>query len=162
MARSDSIPPVSICVLTYGDYAALAERCLESIRRCCERSLYRLIFGANAVGQETRQYLKERLEAGDVDRLHLSDVNLNKCPMMRRMFVDVDTEFIWWFDDDSYVVGPEALPRRLMIARAAPTTVAWGHKFFFSRESDFNLGLDAVALVKRAPWYRGRPPASWE
>jgi len=155
-------PPVTICVLTYGDHVPLARRCVESIRFHCARSLYRLVVGANAVGDETWAYLRDRAAAGDIDRLCVSPANLNKNPMMRRMLEGVDTELVWWFDDDSYVTGPEALPRRLEIARAAPpSTVGWGHKYFFSHEDDFNLGLDAVEMVRRAPWYRGRPPPSW-
>lgn len=29
--------------------------------------------------------------------------------MMRLMFERVDTEFIWWFDDDSYITSSSAL-----------------------------------------------------
>jgi hypothetical protein len=36
-----------------------------------------------------------------IDQLIQSPVNLNQCPMMRRMFAKVETEYIWWFDDDS-------------------------------------------------------------
>src|SRR5437879_963674 len=50
---------VSICVLTYGSYASLIQRCLASIIRCCERSKYELIVGANAPGQETLAYLTD-------------------------------------------------------------------------------------------------------
>jgi hypothetical protein len=154
--------PVTICVLTYGDHEPLARCCLESIRFHCARSLYRLVVGANAVGDATWAYLRERVAAGDIDRLCVSPANINKNPMMRRMLEGVDTELVWWFDDDSYVTGPEALPRRLEIARAAPeSTVGWGHKYFFSHEDDFNLGLDAVEMVRRAPWYRGLSPPSW-
>jgi FkbM family methyltransferase len=156
-------PAVTIGVLTYGDYPRLARRTIESIRQHCDRSAYRLVVGANAVGAETRAYL-EGLEAeGEIDRLILSPDNLNKCPMMRRMLAGVATEFFWWFDDDSYVIAPEALPERLRVARGSPSHhVMWGHMFFFGHENDFNYGTDVVAYVKRAPWYRGLEPPSWE
>ena len=102
------MPKVTICVLTYGDHPHLARQAIESIRRHCPRPEYQLRVGANAVGDETRAYL-ERLEtAGEVDQLIMSPVNINKCPMMRRMFERVDTDFVWWFDDDSYVTEPRA------------------------------------------------------
>jgi FkbM family methyltransferase len=78
------------------------------------------------------------------------------------MLEDVDTEFFWWFDDDSYVLAPEALPERLRVARGSPSHhVMWGH-VFFCQESDFNHGTDVAGYVKRAPWYRGLEPPSWE
>src|SRR6185503_12530877 len=98
-----SRPPVTICLLTYGDFPRLARQAVESIARFCPRTEYQLVVGANAVSPHTRAYLEERKDAGDVDRFILSADNLNKCPMMRRMFEEVATEFIWWFDDDSYI-----------------------------------------------------------
>jgi hypothetical protein len=157
------VRPVTICVLTYGDHPALAKRAIESIRFHCARSLYRLVVGANAVCPETREYLERLRDEGAIDRLVASDTNLNKCPMMRRMFQGLDGEFVWWFDDDSYVTGPEALPERLRIARSSPEQhVLWGHVFFFGSENDFNYGTDVRGYVRRAPWYRGQEPPSWE
>lgn len=155
-------PPVTIGVLTYGDYPDLARRTIESIRFHCARSAYRLVVGANAVGRRTREYLRGLEAEGAIDRLIVSPKNLNKCPMMRRMFEDVPSEFVWWFDDDSYVTSPDALPERLRLAREAPSTrVMWGHVFFFGSEADFSYGTDVVGFVKRAPWYRGKEPPSW-
>lgn len=155
-------PAVTICLLTYGDYPGLARQAIESIRRHCPRSDYQLVVGANAVGQETRAYLEERRDAGDVDRLILSPDNLNKCPMMRRLFEQVTTEFIWWFDDDSYVASPDALAQWLASARTSPQpTVMWGELYRCKRAIDFTDLEDAVAFVRRAPWYRGLPPPSW-
>ena len=162
-AETAATPPISICVLTYGNYADLAKRCLESIRRNCDRSFYRLIVGANAPGRATQKYLGELLAAGKIDRLIISPANINKCPMMRRMFALVDTEFIWWFDDDSYITAPDALKRWLRIAQSSlPATVQWGHQFFHGHERDFSYGADVVGFVRNAPWYRSQPPPSWE
>ena len=116
-------PPVTICVLTSGDHAALARRAIGSISRHIERSLYRMVVGANAVGIRTRRYLEKLQDRGEIDQLIFSQVNLGKCPMMRRMFEHLRSEFIWWFDDDSYVTSSEALGERLRIARASPPTV---------------------------------------
>src|SRR5579864_5376982 len=156
------IRPVTICVLTYGDYPKLARQTIESIRSTCVRSSYRLVVGANAVGRETRGYLRDLASSGAIDRLILSPSNLNKCPMMRRMFDQLETEFVWWFDDDSYITAPEALPDRLRLARSSPERhVMWGHVFYFSNEGDFSYGTDVTGYVRRAPWYRGLEPPSW-
>lgn len=155
-------PQVTICVLTYGDYPALASQSIESILRFCDRSLYRLVVGANAVGDTTRTYLKNLYESGKIDRLYESDTNLNKCPMMRRMFEEIDTDYVWWFDDDSFIQEASALQRRLDWANEAPIDeVLWGHVFFFGHEQDFSYGTDVVGFVKKASWYRGLEPPSW-
>ena len=155
-------PEVTIGVLTFGNYPHLARRTIESIREHCDLSAYRLVVGANAVSDDTRAYLETLEASGAIDRLIISSENLNKCPMMRRMLEGVSTEFFWWFDDDSYVVSPDALPDRLRVARGSPQShVMWGHTFFFGHEQDFSYGTDVVGYVKRAPWYRGLEPPSW-
>jgi hypothetical protein len=149
-------------VLAFGDHSRLARRCLESIQRNCERSLCRLIVGANEVGQKTRAYLEELQQEGAIDRLYLSRRNLNKCPMMRRMFAGVDTEFIWWFDDDSYVKHPQALRWHLRLARHSPaTTVMWGRAAQCLHSFQFINLEDAASFVRQAKWYGGLTPPSW-
>src|SRR5687767_9414542 len=121
------MPAVSICVLTYGEHAPLVRRAVDSIVRHCPRPEYELIVGANAPGKETIVCLQMMREIGAIDSLINSPVNLNKCPMMRQMFARVTAEFIWWFDDDSYIVDASALPTWLEIARKSPaSTVMWG------------------------------------
>jgi GT2 family glycosyltransferase len=154
-------PPVTICVLTYADYPHLARRCIDSIIRFCDRSLYRLVVGANAVGTETETFLAALHRSGAIDRLILSPRNLCKNPMMRLMFEGVKTEFIWWFDDDSYITDARALPARLQFARLAqPRTVMWGQEMFCECTEAFWDG-DAVAFVRSASWYGGLTPPFW-
>lgn len=163
MSHPPHTPAITIGVLTFGDYPHLARRAIESIRAHCDRSAYHLVVGANAVCDETREYLEALAQSGAIDRLIVSEENINKCPMMRRMLAGVTTEFFWWFDDDSFVTSPDALPDRLRIARTAPSHhVMWGHKFFFSHEHDFSYGTDVTGYVRRAPWYRGIEPPSWD
>lgn len=152
--------PVTLCALTYGDHPGLIRRLLESVRACCDRSLYRLVVGANATSQATLNYLTELQDAGIIDRLHVSAVNLNKNPMMGRMFRDIDTEFIWWFDDDSYIVESDALESWLRIARRSPeTTVQWGWEAGISAPAvDLEDESAAVRFVRSASWYRGLTP----
>jgi len=155
-------PPVAICVLTFGDHPALAKRVLESISRHVSRSHYRLVVGANAVGEETSRFLQTLRGRQQIDDLILSEVNLNKCPMMRKMFQHIRSEFVWWFDDDSYVTCSDALPSRLRIARAAPPQVVmWGEQFMCEHSITF-CHEDPVAFVRSAPWYQGLPPPFWE
>lgn len=155
---------VTICALTYGDNPRLIRRCLESIRQFCQRSAFRLVVGANAPSPRSLRYLLNLRREGFIDRLHLSPVNLNKCPMMRRMFQGgIETEFVWWFDDDSHVLRRTALPRRLTLARQSPPEiVAWGHRYFMSHEDQFDCGCDLRTWIRAASWYRSRPLPSWD
>jgi hypothetical protein len=157
-------PRVTICVLTYGDYPQLAHRVIESIRGHCPRRDYRLIVGANAVGDGTLKLLTWWHEDRAIDRLIVSPVNLNKCPMMRRMFSHVDTQLIWWFDDDSYITAPDTFAKWLQVAlNSPPRTVMWGQL----RCCDSTLGFTyfneraTLRLVRGASWYQGLPPPSW-
>ena len=155
---------VSICVLTFADYPGLARQVIDSIRTHCPRPAYKLIVGANAVREETREYLDVLETGGEIDHLVASPRNLNKVPMMREMFRKVETEFIWWFDDDSYIVEPSAFDRWLSTALdSPPSTVMWGAMAMCDHVTAFDPELaDAVQFVRRASWYRGLPPPCWK
>ena len=156
------MPKVTICILTYGNYPQLARRAIESIRNHCPRSEYQLVVGANAVSEETSTYLENLHAAGEVNHLVRSAVNINKCPMMRLMFERVNTEFVWWFDDDCHITGPDAWPRWFGAASAAPdSTVMWGELYRCNTPGDFTDMDDVITFVRKAPWYRGLPPPSW-
>ncbi|HEU0008837.1 MAG TPA: glycosyltransferase [Verrucomicrobiae bacterium] len=153
---------VTICVLTYGDHPRLVARVLDSIRTHCPRSEFQLAVGANAVGEATRADLDARRRAGEIDRLIVSETNLNKCPMMRRIFQTVHTELIWWFDDDSYINEPGALSRWLKPAlAAADSNVMWGQLCRCNTREEFTDLEEPIGFVRSAPWYRGLPPPSW-
>jgi GT2 family glycosyltransferase len=155
--------PVTFCVLLYGDHLELARQCLDSIHRHCSRDQYRLTVGSNAIAPETREYLRSLDKAGLLDRWIDSPVNLNKCPMMRRMFETVDTDLIWWFDDDSFITGPEAFEIWIGTARNSPDEVTqWGQLAICDDVEDFAPDvLDPIGFVRSASWYRGLPPPSW-
>jgi hypothetical protein len=158
-----SVPKVTICVLTYGDYPEILHRLIESIRQNCPRCEYRLIVGANAIGDESLTYLEALRGNDEIDHLILSRANLNKCPMMRQMFAKVDTEFVWWFDDDSYVTEPTALHRWLGEAEgASERAVIWGQLAWCGHPLAFAPHLEqVVTFVRSADWYCGLPPPSW-
>ena len=155
---------ITICLLTFGDYPDLTRRAIGSILAHCPRSGYRLIVGANAVGEETCSFLRWLRHSGAIDRLIVSKRNINKCPMMRRMFEHVETELIWWFDDDSYIADPAAFGRwRRCAERASAQTVMWGKVAVCDHPSAFAPDLpDAVSFVRSADWYRGLTPPSWK
>ncbi len=155
-------PPVTICVLTYGDHFDLIHRCLESIRTHCEEDTYALVVGANAPGGETLNYLRALEAKGQTDRVIVSETNVNKCPMMRRLFEHVRTEYIWWFDDDSHLVSSNVMRRFLSAASGAPPEIAlWGRmaRIEFG-EAHGPADVKATEFVRSASWYRGLTPPS--
>ncbi len=150
---------VSVCVVTYGDYLELLERCLGSIIQFFPREQYRLLVGTNAVSPRVAQYLDDLKKSGAIDTLILSEVNINKCPMMRRLFEQIETEFIWWFDDDSWVNGPDTFAHWLKAAQTAPpSTAMWGHVFYYSNVTNFSRD-DMVQWVRDAPLVYGNGAA---
>jgi GT2 family glycosyltransferase len=156
-------PAISVCVLTYGDHLDLVSRCLESVVAAGKRDDYCLIVGANAVSTASKRYLRNLRAKGVIDRLHLSTRNINKCPMMRRMFEKVRTEFICWLDDDSYFTEAGALDFYLEKARTSPdATAIWGRVAVCNFPHDFIDVPDVVTWVRAASWYRQLTPPSWD
>jgi hypothetical protein len=159
MRTNTPTPLMTVCVLTYGEHFELAHQCIESIRANTARPLYRLVVGANAVGTATDDYLGGLQRAGHIDQLHCSRRNLNKCPMMRRMFEDVNTPYIFWFDDDSYLIEAGALDRQLQAAqRSSAETMMWGSRAGCNDPATFIDIPDVEKLVRTAPWYGGLTP----
>jgi hypothetical protein len=155
-------PAITVCVLTYGNHFALARRAIGSVQAFFPREDYRLVVGANAVGPETLTWLTQLERTGAIDDLIVSPINLNKCPMMRLMLARVDTEFAWWFDDDSYVTEPGTLARWLAAARQAPPSmVMWGELAYCDYPAGFTDLADVRGFVRSAAWYRGMPPPTW-
>jgi len=139
----------------YGPYPGLARQAIEPIITKCDKQQYQLFVACNACCDETLEYVNS---IDQIDRKFRSDLNINKCPMQRQMFDQVDTEFIWWFDDDSFIVDDDALSRRLAIADAAPlSTVLWGPIFYWNDQQGFNFGVDVVTWGRAQAWYSQEP-----
>lgn len=93
----------TVCALFYGDYPNLARRCLEPLLELCGSGLIDLRIGLNDTSDETDDYITGACSS-DVFTLSAKPQIL-KYPMMRRLFNEkpVTTEYIMWFDDDSYI-----------------------------------------------------------
>jgi hypothetical protein len=99
-------PKFTVCVLLYGDFLNLARRCLEPLFKLRESGLVDLRLGLNEVSQPTRDYIKEHsLGASQGIDVWLENPQVYKYPMMRQMFHSkpIETPYVMWFDDDSYV-----------------------------------------------------------
>ena len=153
----------TFCVLTYGDHVDLCRRAIESIRKHCPRRRYSLVVGANAISHRMSKYLEGLKEAKELDHLVVSETNLNKGRMMPRMLRWVETELVWWMDDDSYVRSSRTFAYYLERVRSSPPSIVqWGQMAWCDHPRGFTRVADIVAWVRQARWFRGLPPPSWE
>jgi len=91
-----------ILICAYGDYPELIQRCISSILE--HGSLNSKIHvGLNDGSTRTKQYLRNLLDENKICTLVESNINLHKDHMMRILTDLVDSPYLIWFDDDSYV-----------------------------------------------------------
>lgn len=151
----------TVFALFYGDYPDLAQRCLDSLK-CLPHGVAELRIGLNEVPEESRTHDVVR---SMVDNRHLeerniyeSSENICKYPMMRRMFHDpdnlVETPYIMWFDDDSFLRTDER-----------SNYESWFEELSSYLRSAamvgaiYKLGVtgNQRAYIEDQPWYNGKP-----
>jgi hypothetical protein len=162
----------TICILTYGDYLPYFRRCLDFILQTTPRGEIELRLGFNAAPISSR-YARDRLglTAGKCESVALSEdvtrisqicpdgftvrcwdarLNLYKEPMARLLFHDVPliTEYVLWFDDDSFVEPGwwEAL-RPLLDQKIDYFGQPWMVYYLPGQ----------MEMIEAQPWYRGVP-----
>lgn len=98
------------CVLGCFDYHELLRACLKSITPGLRTGYLSAIrVGLNSPSVNTLQCVADFVRDGAIadNNVYWAEHNANKYPMMRAMFHDaarpIDTEFVMWFDDDSYI-----------------------------------------------------------
>lgn len=141
----------TVCVLTYGNFVGLAMRCLNPLFKLNKMGLIDLRIGLNEVSQATSDYVNEH--AGNCLKYE-ANPQIYKYPMMHKMFNEpvVDTEFIMWFDDDSFITQNLDL-------------TGWLSKVESSMSDCDMLGSvytipytnNQKEWCKTQPWYTGKP-----
>ena len=91
-----------ILICAYGDYPELIQRCIGSIFEYGSLNS-KIHVGLNDGGKRTKQYLRNLLDENKIYTLIESNININKDPIMRILIDLVDSPYLIWFDDDSYV-----------------------------------------------------------
>ncbi|MDB6151581.1 MAG: hypothetical protein JWL90_34 [Chthoniobacteraceae bacterium] len=154
MSALPLVPPVTICVLCYGDYPQLARRILESLLRHTPATAMRLRIGLNAVSRETIEVVDSMAPRLPVEFIVHSETNLYKLPMMRRLFHDrpIGTPWTIWFDDDSYVVRGDWLSMLACESQLQPGVGMWG-KPLYTWGSE-----DCRQFIREAEWFKGLEP----
>lgn len=141
---------LTACVLLYGDYLDLAARCLNSL---LPNSGIQVIVGLNQCSPATVAYVEELRKRYPAQvAVVMSDKNIHKYPMMRRMFYGpgsaIRTTHVAWFDDDSYLTV------------SVDDWAAHVRKAFGSFEvlgSIYSQSLQGCQAdwIEDQPWYRG-------
>lgn len=112
---SPAPPDITVCALLYGDHRDLAARCLNSLLTVREGETLNLEYrvGLNACFTGTVDFVTElanRRPEFATGAIYKSDTNIYKYPMMRSMLWQpprqVKSEFVAWFDDDSFLTVP--------------------------------------------------------
>lgn len=156
-------PKTTACVLLYGDYPHLAERCLVPLLRLASAGLIELRVGCNEISRRTEDFLARWL----VDRIEnvrvfRSQENILKYPMMRLLFghghslagpAPIRTDFLMWFDDDSYVKSPRPAEWLAEVEAKMAAADMIGSVYTMKAPHSPNQ----VAWVESQPWYGGRP-----
>jgi hypothetical protein len=154
----------TLCVLLYGNYPALALRCLKSIARWADwQHVADVRVGLNAVSVETAEVVTGFLPA--VPRPchvyhEVAGRNVLKYPLMRRMLRDPDrpvAPLVTWFDDDSYLRGKSGWFGEVAAAFGDPKVHLLSQVYYLKAPFSANQ----AAAIEAQPWYGGksvRPP----
>lgn len=100
---------ITVFVLCYGNYPQLAHKCFNGILKTIPAERLDLRVAANEVSSATLAYLKQL----PITKLYEYKPQKFKYPAMREMFWDescpITTNYIVWFDDDTWVATPNWL-----------------------------------------------------
>lgn len=152
-------PSFTVCVLLHGHYTELAERCLSSILNNLKTDQVASIrIGMNDVSSVTDEYVRQAVRTCPVPVYgYFPARHVWKYPLMRRMFYDdqrpIQTPYVMWFDDDSYVDRQSGQAWWDRVAQAAAGHAVIGdvwHQLFEGNQAE---------AITTMPWYTGYPHA---
>lgn len=157
--------PITICVLTYGDYGKLVMRCLDSIYSMTDPSLFRLRMGMNEPSENAERMVNSFLaDKTNVDLVIVKRPQVYKYPMMRQMFYDpsnpIQTDWICWFDDDIYVENPNWIlnaGRKIDENFKKTNNIATHGHHMYGKKFYIHIRGNQEKWIQEAKWYGGRP-----
>jgi len=159
---ADGPADVCVCVLFYGsdDYCyQLAQRVLNDPMRRLAQQNVEFRFGFNAVGAETRAFVRQQIAEHFRAALVVDcPENIFKYPMMRRLFYaePLRAQTVMWFDDNSYIAPATDVGRWLSrISKQLNGRALLG--------SVYTQGLvgQQAEWIKAQPWYSGKLPTPY-
>lgn len=157
--------PITIFGLTYGDHGDLAVRCLSSIYRYLDPTLFRLRYALNEPSKKAYDSVLSFLsDKSNVDRVYEASPQIFKYPMMRKMFYDpempINTDWLMWFDDDSHIVDRNWIIK--LGQKVDEVFLKQDERYpngfhMFGKVYYFHLRGNQWDWMKQADWYTGRP-----
>lgn len=143
-----------ICILLYGDYTHLAQRCLSGLLANTDHANLqaRVRIGLNQVSQATYQYVCNLAARFDWSVVQCK-ANALKYPMMRQLFFETEAglngyDYVIWFDDDSYCGDARWLPTVYALMEDADMVGAL---------YEAHLKGNQHLWIRNQPWYNGKP-----
>lgn len=143
---------ITICTVAYGDHARLVRRFLDGLRRFTPEQ-FALRIGLNAACPETVALAHAvAVELGNT-WVHSEPRNIYKAPLMGKLFTlrPLETEWVVWFDDDSYPYRGDWLAGLKLKIESHPEIDVWGNVFFTEADEA------ATEFIQTASWFRGLP-----
>lgn len=150
---------ITLCVLLYGPYFDMHNRCLKAIQNTTDKHDIDLRVYCNNADQRTESLCKAMFNDGVISVIYSSNVNKFKYPCMREMFHDekfpITTKWVVWFDDDTMCdVDPLWLDKMCSAINsgciADPNFGMLGPIYHFAMQPKH------AEWVKKADWYKGK------
>lgn len=148
----------TVCVLCYGPHTDIAKKCLSSLLATVPPERMDLRVATNEVAPATLDFLKTL----PISKLYVNIHNKHKYPVMRDMFWDaskpIETNYIIWLDDDTWVVQPHWLSD---LAQTIIDGHPYGYRMFGNvMYHDLSMyskgGGRPDTWFRDASWYRGK------
>ncbi len=145
--------PVTICVIFFGRHPDLAQRFLTNLYRYTRANSFSLRIGLNAACAETVELAYAVAREHENIWIHPEPGNIFKSPLMAKLFSlkPIDTDWVIWFDDDSFPYRGDWLPGLRLKMETQPGIDVWGDLFFIDADQA------AVQFISTASWFRGKP-----
>ena len=146
------MPRFTVCVLLFGDYPNLAQRCLDSLAKLPDDVDLRL--ATNAVSEATAAIVTQFVKSQQRSVLVINnEYNEYKYPVMRRLLYDqpIETEFVMWFDDDSYITARDVPGWLGMVEQSLRASVIIGSLY------RMRLQGGQSKWIEKQPWYTQQP-----
>lgn len=141
----------TVCMLFYGNYPDLAQRCAGSVAAVTSATMD-IRIGLNKVCDRTRDIV---LAAFPTAGVWEAEENARKYPMMRRMLYDADYPLqpnVMWFDDDSYIDVTTALSYDWWTR----IDDALRHSAMIGSKYGIPLTSKQREFIREQPWYKGK------
>jgi hypothetical protein len=101
------------------------------------------------VCQETKDYLRDKLDKGIIASLYESTANINSCAIMRVLSNVVDEIYFAWFDDDRYITSKGWDTYYLDFINRNHDFSAAGHLFTIGRSEEYKK------ILETSKWWKG-------